>query len=78
IYIGVTSNIYKRIDEHNDKSVDSFTKKYNINKLVYVEEYSSIVDAIAREKQLKGWRRERKNALINSVNPEWKDLLKEK
>ncbi|MCI8421548.1 MAG: hypothetical protein HFE34_04590 [Clostridia bacterium] len=45
--------------------------------LVYVEEYSSIVDAIAREKQLKGWRRERKNALINSMNPEWKDLIRE-
>ncbi len=77
LYIGVTSNIYRRLCEHNDKAVDSFTKKYNLNKLVYVEEYSSIVDAIAREKQLKGWRRERKNALINSMNPEWKDLIRE-
>ncbi|MDE7209807.1 MAG: GIY-YIG nuclease family protein [Clostridia bacterium] len=77
LYIGVTSDIYQRMNEHNDKVIESFTSKYNLNKLVYVEEYSSIVDAIAREKQLKGWRRERKNDLINSVNPEWKDLLKD-
>ena len=77
LYIGVTSNIYQRINQHNDKVVDGFTSKYNLNKLVYVEEYSSIIDAIAREKQLKGWRRERKEELINSTNPEWKDLLRD-
>ncbi|MDE7215525.1 MAG: GIY-YIG nuclease family protein [Clostridia bacterium] len=77
LYIGVTSDIYRRMNEHNDKVVDGFTKKYKVNKLVYVEEYGSIKEAIAREKQLKGWRREKKEALINSMNPEWKDLLRE-
>ena len=77
IYIGVTNNIYKRINEHNDKVVDGFTKLYNVNKLVYAEEYSSIEDALNREKQLKKWRREKKNALINTINPQWKDLMRE-
>lgn len=77
IYIGVTNEIYRRTNEHNDKVVDGFAERYNVNKLVYVEEYSSIVDAIAREKQLKKWRREKKDALVNSINPQWKDLLRE-
>ena len=77
IYIGVTSDIYRRANEHNDKVVDGFTSKYNIDKLVYIEEYSNIKDALEREKQLKKWRREKKDALINSINPEWKDLLRE-
>ncbi|MDE7337475.1 MAG: GIY-YIG nuclease family protein [Clostridia bacterium] len=77
LYIGVTSDIYRRMNEHNDKVVDGFTKKYKVNKLVYIEEYGSIKEAIAREKQLKGWRREKKEALINSMNPEWKDLIRE-
>ncbi|MBQ2877247.1 MAG: GIY-YIG nuclease family protein [Clostridia bacterium] len=74
LYIGVTSNIEKRLYEHKSKSFDGFTKRYNVHKLVYIEEYSDIYDAIAREKQLKGWRREKKNALIEAQNPEWKDF----
>ena len=77
LYIGVTNDIYRRVNEHNDKVVCGFTERYNVNKLVYVEEFSSINDAIARERQLKKWRREKKETLINSVNPQWKDLLRE-
>ena len=77
LYIGVTNDIYRRANEHNDKVVEGFTEKYNINKLIYVEEYSSIKDAIAREKQLKGWTRNKKENLINSLNPQWEDLLRE-
>ncbi len=77
LYIGVTNDIYRRVNEHNDKVVRGFTERYNVNKLVYVEEFSSINDAIARERQLKKWRREKKEALINSINPQWKDLLRE-
>ena len=77
LYIGATNDIYRRANEHNEKVVDSFTKRYNVNKLVYIEEYSSVEDALNREKQLKKWRREKKDALINSINPQWKDLLLE-
>ena len=77
LYIGVTNNILRRTNEHNDKVIDSFTNRYNINKLVYIEEYSSVEDALNREKQLKKWRREKKDALINSINPQWEDLLLE-
>lgn len=77
IYIGVTNDIYRRTNEHNDSVVDGFTKLYNVHKLVYVEEYSSIEDALNREKQIKKWRREKKDKLINSLNPQWKDLLRE-
>lgn len=75
LYIGVTGNINRRIYEHKNELIDGFTKRYNVTKLVYAEECSNVNDAIAREKQLKKWRREKKNALINSVNPKWKDLL---
>ena len=77
IYIGVTSDIYRRTNEHNDNIIDGFTKLYNVHKLVYVEEYNSVEDALNREKQLKKWRREKKEKLINSLNPQWKDLLRE-
>ena len=77
IYIGVTSDIYRRANEHNDNIIDGFTKLYNVHKLVYVEEYNSVKDALNREKQLKKWRREKKEKLINSLNPQWKDLLRE-
>lgn len=78
LYIGVTGNIIRRMYEHKNGIVDGFTKKYHVNKLVYLEECNNVNDAIAREKQLKKWRREKKNALIYSINPEWKDLLDEK
>ena len=74
LYIGVTSNLEKRIAEHKQGLFEGFSKKYNLNKLVYYEQTSDIVSAISREKQLKGWRREKKEKLINEFNPEWKDL----
>ncbi len=73
-YTGVTNNLERRIFEHKNKLIDGFTKKYNINKLVYFEHGSDVNGAIVREKQLKGWTRSKKNALIESVNPNWKDL----
>ncbi len=76
LYIGVSSDLFTRIPEHINKAYpDSFTAKYNCNKLVYYETFGRIEDAIAREKQLKKWNREWKNNLINNFNPEWKDLF---
>ncbi len=63
--------------EHKNGLMDGFTKKYHVTKLVYVEDCHNVNDAIAREKQLKKWRREKKEMLINSVNPTWKDLMVE-
>ena len=74
MYIGVTNNLQRRIYEHKEKLIDGFTSKYNVNKLVYYEETTDIKSAIAREKQLKGWIRKRKNELVAAVNPEWRDL----
>ena len=75
LYIGVTSNLGKRISEHRcGIHPSSFTKKYNVDRLVYFEMGRDIKSAIAREKQLKGWRREKKVALIESMNPDWEDL----
>ncbi len=73
-YIGVTSNISRRIYEHKHKLVPGFTSKYNLSKLVYTEEYSSIIDAIRREKQLKNWHRAWKINLIKSINPQLEEL----
>ena len=73
-YIGVTSNLQKRIWEHKNKVIESFTKKYNVNKLVYYEITNSIETAILREKQLKNWHRKWKLNLIKEFNPEMKDL----
>ena len=77
LYIGVTSNIERRMNEHSDGKINGFTKKYNLKKLIYCEEYDNPNDAIAREKQLKGWRRSKKEDLINSQNPNWVDYLSE-
>ncbi len=74
LYIGVTTNLIKRIYEHKNKVVDGFSKKYNLNKLVYFETITNIETAIQREKYLKGKKREYKINLINSFNPEWLDL----
>lgn len=74
LYVGVTNDLERRIYEHKNKLVDGFTKKYNINKLVYYENTSDVKAAIAREKQMKGWSRQKKNDLIFGFNPEWKDL----
>ncbi len=75
LYTGVTSDLVKRMYEHKNKIYKtSFTKKYNVDKLVYYEVFHSIEEAIAREKQIKGGSRKKKIDLINSLNPEWKDL----
>ena len=77
LYIGVTNDLLRRIYEHKNKLVKGFTKKYNITKCVYYEETDSIEIAIAREKEIKGWLRKKKIALIESVNPYWNDLSEE-
>ena len=77
LYIGVTGNLVRRVYEHKNKLIEGFTKKYSINKLVYFETTENIKDAIRREKQLKGWRRDRKNNLIEQKNPLWKDLYED-
>ncbi|MBE6040269.1 MAG: GIY-YIG nuclease family protein [Clostridiales bacterium] len=74
MYIGVTNDLVRRVYEHKNKLVEGFTSKYNVDKLVYYEQTSSVEAAIEREKQLKGWKRDKKNALVESFNPEWKDL----
>jgi putative endonuclease len=74
IYVGVTSNLVKRVYQHKTKTFKGFTAKYNCDKLVYFEAYDTIDEAIAREKQLKKGNRKRKEVLINKDNPEWKDL----
>ena len=75
MYVGVTNDLRRRVYEHKNKLIDGFTKKYNVDKLVYVEHFSDVRYAIKREKQLKGWRRNRKNELVETVNPGWEDLL---
>ena len=77
MYVGVTSNLPKRIYEHINEFADCFTKKYHVHKLVYYEEYSDIRLAIEREKQLKGWKREKKNALVQAKNPMFEDLSRD-
>lgn len=74
IYVGVTNNIERRLYEHKNKMVDGFTKKYNVNKLVYFEQTSDVRVALEREKQIKKFRREKKNMLIESINSDWRDL----
>jgi putative endonuclease len=75
IYVGITGNFELRLIEHRTKKYPkSFTSQYNVTKLVYFEEYTRVEDAIVREKQLKGWRRSKKVALIEVRNPDWLDL----
>ena len=73
IYIGVTNLLRRRVFKHKQGTASKFTAKYNCNKCVYFETFDEITDAIAREKELKGWRRQRKLALINASNPDWTD-----
>ena len=78
VYTGVTSNLAQRIVEHKEKRYpNSFSARYNVNILVYYEQFQSIGDAIAREKQIKAGSREAKNTLIRSINPTWKDLFED-
>lgn len=74
LYIGVTHNLVKRIFEHKEKVVKSFSQKYQLNKLVYYEIFTDPICAITREKQLKNWHRKWKVNLIETTNPSWKDL----
>ena len=74
LYTGVTNDLFRRVLEHKQKVIPGFTKKYNITKLVYFEEMNDIREAITREKQIKGWLRSKKIALIEEVNPDWEDL----
>ncbi len=74
LYTGVTSDLKQRVYQHKCKIADGFTRKYKISKLVYFEMTESINSAITREKQIKGWLRKKKTALIESFNPAWKDL----
>ena len=74
LYIGVTNDLTRRVYEHQHKLTDGFTKKYNVSMLVYYEVTTEVQSAIAREKQLKGWRRSKKIDLIEASNPEWVDL----
>jgi len=74
LYTGVTNNLERRVYEHKHKLVPGFTKKYNITKLVYYDVSPDVRAAIEREKEIKGWLRRKKIALIESVNPEWRDL----
>jgi putative endonuclease len=74
LYTGVTSNLLRRVTEHKNKTVPGFTTKYNVIKLVCYKEYATMEEAIAREKQIKGGSTQKKIDLINSMNPEWKDL----
>ncbi len=77
LYIGVTNNLIKRVYEHKNSLVKGFTEKYKVYQLVYFEETPDVLSAIAREKQLKNWKRDWKIKLIEENNPEWKDLYKE-
>jgi len=74
MYVGVTNNLERRAAEHRSGLVKGFTQKYNIKKLVYYEHFNDIEAAIVREKEVKKWRREKKNNLVETMNPEWREL----
>ena len=77
IYVGMTNDLRRRTYEHKNELLDGFTKRYKIHKLVYYESYTHVKDAILREKQIKGLLRRKKDDLVASMNPEWKDLSAE-
>jgi len=74
MYIGMTNNLERRLYEHKNKLVEGFTKKYNLIRLVYYEHTTDVNIALKREKEIKKWRREKKNNLVRKANPEWKDI----
>ncbi len=74
LYTGVTNHLERRVSEHRQKLIPGFTKKYNVTRLVYFEAFGEARAAILREKQVKGWRREKRVALIEKMNPTWRDL----
>jgi putative endonuclease len=77
LYTGVTNDVEKWAFQHKPKLIPAFIQKYNLNKLVYFEEFRNVREAIRREKQIKGWLRSKKVALIESINPSWKDLAED-
>ncbi len=77
LYIGVTNDLQRRAFQHKQHEIEGFTKEYDVDRLVYWETFYDVRNAIDREKQLKRWRREKKIALIQSMNPQWKDLSRE-
>jgi len=77
LYMGITSNLHKRSFEHKFHRIEGFTDQYDVERLIYCELFDDVHKAIARERQLKGWRRSKKIALIESVNPHWLDLARE-
>jgi putative endonuclease len=77
MYVGVANDLSRRLYEHKNKLTKGFTEKYNLNKLVYFEETRDVQSALAGEKEIKKWRREKKDALVQSVNPEWRDISEE-
>ena len=74
MYVGVTNDLKRRVYEHQKKFLKGFTEKYNVHKLVYYEQTSDIMTALTREKEIKKWRREKKNNLVIRSNPQWRDL----
>jgi putative endonuclease len=77
LYIGITGNLHKRVFEHKFHRIEGFTDKYQVERLLYWESFDDVQKAISREKQLKGWRRSKKIALIEFLNPHWLDLARE-
>ncbi|MGB0720486.1 MAG: GIY-YIG nuclease family protein [Bdellovibrionales bacterium] len=75
IYTGVTNDLERRVLEHKSGLIKGFSQKYNIKKLVYYEQFGDVGAAILREKEIKGWRREKKNTLVESMNPDWQELF---
>ena len=74
LYPGITNDLVRRIWEHQNAEIKGFTKNYKVNRLVYYENFDDPRDAISREKEIKGWRRSKKNALVERMNPKWADL----
>ena len=74
LYIGVTNDLARRLAQHRERRAGTYTPRYRIDRLVYLEQFDSPTTAIDREKELKGWRREKKVALIDASNPDWSDL----
>ena len=77
MYVGMTNDLVRRVYEHKTKVIKGFTEKYNLHKLVYFEETTDVNAAIAREKEIKKWRREKKNLLVIQANPAWRDLAED-
>ena len=74
LYTGITNSLMRRVWQHQSGEIEGFTKSYKVNRLVYYECFDDPRDAIAREKEIKGWRRQKKNALVETKNPKWADL----